>query len=349
MPKYYDYAASTPVSLEVLDSMAAWQNKSYANPSAVHLEGESAKDAIRKSREIVADKIGAMPSEIIFTSGASESNNLAIKGVAFKHLENKGHIITSSIEHKCVLNTCAFLETLGFQVTYLEPTNEGLIEPGAVRDVIRSNTILITIHHVNNELGTIQPIDQYGSIAFEHDILFHTDAAQSFCKLDIDVDDMDIDMLSLSGHKIYGPKGVGALYVRDARDSGLVPLIHGGGQELGLRGGTSPTPLIVGLGVAVSSFPSQSDIDHSDFQTTISDYKHSRNGGEKTVTTIWNVTFSDDQELNRFKDDNDWLVSQGSACNAMSNVPSHVLSAIGLSGDEARRTYRISLPPYKQQ
>ncbi|MBF4401251.1 cysteine desulfurase family protein, partial [Vibrio anguillarum] len=165
---------------------------------------------------------------------------------------------TSEIEHKCILNTCAFLETIGFDVTYLSPDQNGRISPASLSAELKSNTILISIHHVNNELGTIQPIKEFGAIAFEHNIPFHTDAAQSFCKCDIDVDDMDIDMLSLSGHKIYGPKGIGALYVRDARDSKLVPLIHGGGQEAGLRGGTSPTPLIVGLAAAVESYPIKS-------------------------------------------------------------------------------------------
>lgn len=347
MTNYFDYAASTPISSSVLDAMTPWQSESYANPSAAHAEAEKATKAIQKAREIIADKIGAMPSEIIFTSGASESNNLAIKGVAFKHLEDKGHIITSSIEHKCILNTCEYLEVLGFEVTYLQPNADGIISSTQVKGAIKPNTLLISIHHVNNELGTIQPIEEVGEVAFEHDIPFHTDAAQSFCKLDIDVDDMNIDMLSLSGHKIYGPKGIGALYVRDARESELVPLIHGGGQELGLRGGTSPTPLIVGLGVAVESFPTEKSVQHQEFEQLIKDFEFLRNGGASLLETIWNITFSSDRELKRFFDEHQWLVSQGSACNAMSNTPSHVLTSIGLNEDKARRTYRISLPPFR--
>lgn len=347
MTNYFDYAASTPISSSVLDAMTPWQSESYANPSAAHAEAEKATKAIQKAREIIADKIGAMPSEIIFTSGASESNNLAIKGVAFKHLEDKGHIITSSIEHKCILNTCEYLEVLGFEVTYLQPNADGIISSTQVKGAIKPNTLLISIHHVNNELGTIQQIEEIGEVAFEHDIPFHTDAAQSFCKLDIDVDDMNIDMLSLSGHKIYGPKGIGALYIRDARDAEVVPLIHGGGQELGLRGGTSPTPLIVGLGAAVENFPTEKSKQHEDFYQAIKNYEFTRNAGSNSLDTTWNITFSSDDEVKKFFSKYEWLVSQGSACNAMTNTPSHVLTEIGLDENQARRTYRISLPPYK--
>ncbi|EGQ7815757.1 cysteine desulfurase family protein [Vibrio parahaemolyticus] len=346
MIKYYDYAASTPVVDAVLDAMRPWQSESFANPSAAHAEAEKATKAIQQARDAIADKIGAMPSEIIFTSGASESNNLAIKGVAFKHLEDKGHIITSSIEHKCILNTCGFLEDIGFEVTYLGPDRDGIISAESVANAIQPNTLLISIHHVNNELGCVQPIADIGDVAFDTNIPFHTDAAQSFCKLDIDVDDMNIDMLSLSGHKIYGPKGIGALYVRDARDADLVPLIHGGGQELGIRGGTSPTPLIVGLGAAVEHFPTEISAQQDEFEKIISSYQYSRNGGNNLVTTTWNITFRDDDEVKRFLKEQSWLISQGSACNALSNVASHVLLAIGMSEESARRTYRISLPPY---
>ncbi|WP_107851500.1 cysteine desulfurase family protein [Oceanimonas marisflavi] len=346
MNKYFDYAASTPVSFEVIEAMEAWLRESFANPSAAHVEAENASNAIQVARESIAERIGSMPSEVIFTSGASEANNMAIKGIAFSHLNDKGHIITSSIEHKCIINTCAFLESIGFEVTYLEPEHTGLITTESVAAAIREDTLLITIHHVNNELGCIQPIAEIGDLAFSSDIPFHTDSAQGFCKLDIDVDDMNIDMLSLSGHKIFGPKGIGALYVRNARDSELVPLIHGGGQELGLRGGTSPTPLIVGLGAAVDHFPTTPSQQHSYFERVIERYNYKRNGGDNVVPTIWNVTFKDDAEVQRFTSEQAWLISQGSACNALSNMPSHVLTAIGLSDDEARRTYRVSLPPF---
>ena len=347
MNNYYDYAASTPVSQKVLDAMKPWENDNFANASSAHQAGRASAHAIQQARECIAEKLGALPSEIIFTSGASEANNLALKGLAFKYLDSKGHIITSEIEHKCILNTCAFLESIGFEVTYLSPDKEGRIPPSSLAAEVRSNTILISIHHVNNELGTIQPIQEFGAIAFENNIPFHTDAAQSFCKCDIDVDDMDIDMLSLSGHKIYGPKGIGALYVRDARDSEIVPLIHGGGQEAGLRGGTSPTPLIVGLAAAVESYPTKSDPIEKQFLDVIAKFDFTRNGGMSIVPSTWSVTFETDEEVKRFMSDNPWLISQGSACNALSNVASHVLTAIGMSEETARRTYRISLPPYQ--
>ncbi|MFV7770142.1 cysteine desulfurase family protein [Shewanella marisflavi] len=346
MNNYYDYAASTPISKYVIEVMKPWETDNFANPSSAHQAGRASHNAIQQARELIAEKIGALPSEIIFTSGASEANNLALKGVAFKHLDSKGHIITSEIEHKCILNTCTFLESIGFEVTYLAPDENGRISSDSVQKALRSDTILISIHHVNNELGTIQPIKEFGAIAFEYNIPFHTDAAQSFCKCDIDVDDMDIDMLSLSGHKIYGPKGVGALYVRDARDSELIPLIHGGGQEAGLRGGTSPTPLIVGLAAAVESYPTQAHPIEKQFLDVISQFNFTRNGGNSVVPTTWSVTFQTDEEVKRFTSDYPWLISQGSACNALSNVASHVLTAIGMSEEIARRTYRISLPPY---
>ncbi|KAE8177255.1 cysteine desulfurase family protein [Photobacterium carnosum] len=346
MNNYYDYAASTPVSDLVLDAMHPWMQLSFANPSAAHTEGQKASKAIEESRMIIAEKIGAMPSEIIFTSGASEANNMALKGLAFQYLNEKCHIITSSIEHKCILNTCYFLEDIGFEITYIPPNKNGEISPELVRKAIRDNTKLISIHHVNNELGSIQPIEAIGEIAFENNIVFHTDSAQGFCKLNIDVDDMNIDMLSLSGHKIYGPKGIGALYVRNARESELVPLIHGGGQELGIRGGTSPTPLIVGLGVAVLNFPQKKSDKHLYFENVIKNFNFIHNGGNDNLSTICNVTFSDDKEVKRFTNDYPWYISQGSACNSISNIASHVLFNIGLTEDEARRTFRISLPPY---
>lgn len=345
--KFFDYAASTPVSDSVLEAMLPWMQLSFANPSSAHIEGEKSARAIYFARETIAKKIGAMPSEVIFTSGATEANNLAIKGVAFRNLEKKGHIITSVIEHKCILTICFYLESIGFEVTYLTPDNDGLISPLQLKSAIKSNTILISIHHANNEIGTIQPIEEYGEIAADHNIPFHTDAAQSFCKIDIDVLDMDIDMLSLSGHKIYGPKGIGALYIKNSRNSNIIPLVHGGGQELGLRGGTSPTSLIVGLASAVSNFPVQSNPFYSHVKKSLSKFNHIRNGGTNTLPNLLSITFANETEVTRFQNEYRWFISQGSACNSFSNTPSHVLTAIGLSDDESRRTFRISTPPYK--
>ena len=343
---YYDYAASTPVSKSVLDAMEPWYRENFANSSASHFEGQKSFSAIQEARKIIADKIGAMPSEIIFTSGASEANNLALKGVAFKFLNEKCHIITSSIEHKCIINTCKFLEKIGFDVTYISPDKYGRVSAQQIKNEIKENTKIISIHHVNNELGTIQPIADIGAIAFKYNIYFHTDAAQSFCKIDIDVDEMNIDMLSLSGHKIFGPKGIGVLYLRNAKEIDIIPLIHGGGQEMGLRGGTYPTPLIVGLGAAVETFPDYKSKKHYDFEEIIENYNYIRNGGSYVLSTIWSVTFFDQAEVTRFFSDYPWYVSQGSACNGLINSPSHVLSTIGVLENDARNTYRISLPPY---
>ena len=244
---YLDFAASTPVLPEVMEAMRPWFTDFYANPSSSHQMGRQAAEAIEQARATIANEIGAYPSEIIFTSGATESNNLAIKGIAWANKEKGRHIITSSIEHKCILAICHYLEREGFEVTYVDPDHEGVIHPEKVKAAIRPDTILVSVHHVNNELGTIQPIEQIGALCLDRGIPFHTDAAQSFGKLDIDVDDLNIDLMSVSGHKIYGPKGVGALYIRNIRETKITPVIHGAGQELGLRGGTMATPLIIGI------------------------------------------------------------------------------------------------------
>lgn len=346
MNNYFDYAASTAVSASVSHAMSPWETEKFSNSMASHTLGIESFKAVERARFLLAQKIGAMPSEIIFTSGASESNNLAFKGLAFANIKNKGHIITTTTEHKCILNTCAFLEDIGFTITYLSPNAQGIIQPARLVSAMRDDTFLVSVHHVNNELGTIQPVRELGAIAFERGVIFHTDAAQSFCKLDINVDDMNIDMLSLSGHKIYGPKGIGALFIRDARNSDIVPLIHGGGQENGLRGGTHPTPLIVGLAAAVESFPRLPTIERNTILARLGQYGCRINSDVHSIPNIISVTFNDEQQRQRFFAENKWLVSQGSACNSSTNSPSHVLTAIGFNEQEARLTYRVSLPPY---
>lgn len=349
MSSYYDFAASTPVLPIVTDAMSPWLNESFSNSMASHSLGLKAFEAVETARRVIAYKIGALASEIIFTSGASESNNFALKGVAFANLENKGHIITSAIEHKCILNACYFLERIGFHVTYLLPDQQGVIRPESLAAAIRDETIMVSIHHVNNEIGTVQPIVELGQIAFASGVRFHTDAAQSFCKCNINVDDMNVDMLSLSGHKIYGPKGIGALYIRDARKIDIVPLIHGGGQENGLRGGTHPTQLIVGLAAAVDNYPRLPVIEKKIVLEQLSKYRCRVNAVDKSVPNIISVTFFDEEQRQLFFAENDWSISQGSACNSTTNNPSHVLTAIGMNEREARLTYRISLPPYSYE
>lgn len=245
---YLDNSATTAVSEEVLNEMEPYFREAYGNPSTLYSVGREAKKGLDKARQRVADAINADPKEIIFTSGGSESDNLAIKGIALK-LKGKGnHIITSEIEHPAVKETLHFLETLDFKVTYLPVYENGIVKVEDVKDAITPETILITIMHGNNEIGTLQPIAEIGKLARERKILFHTDAVQTFGKVKVDVEELNVDLLSLSSHKVHGPKGVGALYIK--KGVRITPLIHGGGQERGIRSGTENVPGIVGFGKA---------------------------------------------------------------------------------------------------
>lgn len=253
LPVFFDYQATTKLDDRVLEAMIPYFQQ-FSNPhSRSHCYGWRAESAVEIAREQVAQSIGADPKEVIFTSGATESNNLAIKGVARFYKNRGNHIVTVSTEHKCVLDSCRHLETEGFEVTYLGVKKDGLIDLEVLKKAIREDTILVSVMMVNNEIGVIQPIREIGEICKSEgrDVFFHTDAAQAFGKLLIDVNDMRIDLLSISGHKIYGPMGIGALYVRKRNPRvRLVPLLSGGGQERGMRSGTVPTPLAVGLGEA---------------------------------------------------------------------------------------------------
>ncbi|MEM2462806.1 MAG: cysteine desulfurase family protein, partial [Candidatus Pacearchaeota archaeon] len=240
---YLDYAATTPVAPEVLEAMKPYFSEKYGNASSLHAFGQEARKALEDARKKIANFINARPAEIIFTSGGTESNNLAIKGIAFANKEKGKHIITSKIEHHAVLEPCKWLEKQGFKVTYLPVNNEGIVNPEDVEKAITKETILVSIMHANNEIGTIQPIEEIGKICRKHKVYFHTDAVQSFGKLEIDVKKMNIDLLSASAHKIYGPKGVGLLYVN--RDVKIEPIQHGGGHETGLRSGTENVAGIV--------------------------------------------------------------------------------------------------------
>jgi cysteine desulfurase len=245
---YLDYNASTPIAPEVVEEMLPLLNDLYGNPSALHWAGKPVKELINKAREQVAELISCSPREIIFTSGGSEANNLALKGYYFKNRMRGNHIITSKIEHPSILNPCKFLEQIGAKVTYVGVDQYGRVSPEEIEKAITKETILITIMHSNNEVGTIQPIKEIGEIAKRHGIAFHTDASQSAGKIPINVNDLKIDMLTIAGHKLYAPKGIGALYIRNGIE--LEPLIHGAGHEYGLRAGTENTLLAVGLGKA---------------------------------------------------------------------------------------------------
>jgi cysteine desulfurase len=245
---YLDFNASTPIAPEVAQAMKPFLSKHYGNPSSTHWAGEPAKEAIEKARRQVASLLQCKPEEIVFTSGGSESNNYAIKGVFFASKEKGNHIITTQIEHPAVLNPCHFLEKLGAEVTYVGVDLYGRVDPNEIEKAITPKTILITVMHANNEVGTIQPIEEISKIAKKHSIIFHTDAAQSVGKIETKVDELGVDLLSIAGHKVYAPKGVGALYIREGTP--IEPLIHGAGHESGRRAGTENVLLVVGLGKA---------------------------------------------------------------------------------------------------
>jgi cysteine desulfurase len=245
---YLDFNASTPIAPEVLEAMKPFLSQHFGNPSSHHWAGEPAKEAVEQARRQVADLLQCHPKEIVFTSGGSESNNHAIKGVFFALKEKGNHIITTQIEHPAVINPCRFLEKIGAEVTYISVDQYGRVGPEDIEKAVTPKTILITVMHANNEVGTIQPIEEISKIAKKHRILFHTDAAQSVGKIDTKVNDMGVDLLSVAGHKVYAPKGVGVLYIREGTP--IEPLIHGAGHESGRRAGTENVLLIVSLGKA---------------------------------------------------------------------------------------------------
>ncbi len=346
---YLDFAASTPLLPSVKEVMFRAFEEEYANPSSAHKLGSIAAEKIKKVRELIADSIGAYKSEILFTSGASESNNLAIKGYVLAN-KNKGkHIITSSIEHKCILAICHFLEKeYGYEITYISPKTNGLIDAQDVIDAMREDTVLVSIMHVNNELGSIQPIKLIGDACFERNIKFHVDAAQSYKKIPIDVDELNIDMLSISAHKIYGPKGIGALYIRDLRETRIQPVIHGAGQEYGLRGGTLATPLILGFGAAVedqiieNSINEVKNINHL-IRTKVIEMRGVINSPNSDyIPHILNIRLPN-FDATQFVINSEFLCSQGSACSSLSVEMSYVLRAIGLDYNQALSSIRLSL------
>ena len=344
---YFDSAGSYKMLDEVIETLRETSSLLYANPSSSHSLGENQAKEIEDSRALIADNIGCYPSEIIFTSGATESNNLALKQILNQN--EKAHIITSAVEHKCILSIIYFIRQQGHDVTVIEPDENGTIGLDAIKKEIRFNTQLISIMHVNNELGVINPIAEIGQFCFEKGILFHTDAAQSFGKIEIDVDFMNIDMMSMSAHKIGGPKGIGALYIRDLRSKSLLPIIHGAGQESGLRGGTLATPLILGFSKAISVFPTcyaKKDFSKLSeiFYKILKDYRLDfRINGQNCLKSIISITFeSIDVPLFLRETSDIFAIAQGSACSSKEIEASHVLSAIGLSRQEAENTLRIS-------
>ena len=354
LPIYLDYSATTPVDPRVAEKMmqCLTTEGNFGNPaSRSHLFGWKAEEAVENARKQVAELVNADPREIVWTSGATESDNLAIKGVARFYQKKGRHIITSKIEHKAVLDACRQLEREGFEVTYLSPDSEGLIQPQAVADAIREDTILVTLMHVNNEIGTITDIKAIGEITRERKVLFHVDAAQSAGKLPIDLEDMKVDLMSFCAHKIYGPKGVGALYVRRKPRVRIEAQIHGGGHERGMRSGTLPTHQLVGMGEAFRIAGEEMVMENerllelrNRFLNHLSDMEevHVNGSLEQRVPGNLNVSFAFVEGESLIMSLKDIAVSSGSACTSASLEPSYVLRALGLSDELAHSSLRFS-------
>jgi len=353
---YMDYSATTPVDKEVMDEMAPYFGKYFGNPSSIHSFGRDAYDAIEKSRSKIADILNADADEIIFTSGGTESDNLGIMGVAYLNKDKRkrkgNNIITSSIEHPAVLETCKYLEKQGFNIKYLPVDKYGLIRIEDLEEAISKDTFLITIMYANNEIGTIEPINEIGKIANKYDVLFHTDGVQAVCKTPIDVKKLNIDLLSISSHKIYGPKGVGALYIR--KGVKIRSLTHGGGQEKGLRSSTYNTTGIVGLGKAC-------ELGKIGLKEDMSKLKYLRDelikntlkielsylNGHPIKRLVNNANFCfeaiEGESLNMMLDEKGIASATGSACSSKNLQASHVLTAIGLKPEKAQGSLRLTL------
>ena len=349
---YLDNGATTQVAEEVAKSMQTILTKKFGNPSSLHNFGEDANKEMEKAREIIANRINAQPHEIIFTSGGTESDNLTIKGIAYANKDKGNHIITSSVEHPAVLKTCETLEKEGFKVTYLSVDKEGFIDLNKLKEKITPQTILVTIIHANNEIGTIEDIETIGKICQEKNIYFHTDAVQSFTKLPIDVKQMNIDLMSISSHKIHGPKGIGALFVK--KGTKIKPLFNGGSQESKIRPGTENLPGIVGFSKAVEI----NEDNHVKDMEKLRDYLINGlkeipdtllNGPkDKRLANNVNISFKyvEGESLLYQLNEKGIAVSTGSACSSHSLSPSYVLINIGLKPEIAHGSIRFTLSRY---
>ena len=350
---YMDHAATTPLAPEVLEAMIPYFSQRYGNPSSLHSFGREAREAVEEARAEVAALLNAEPSEIYFTSGGTESDNLAIKGIARRNRKKGRHIITSSIEHPAVLEVCKALTREGFEVTYLPVTREGLVEVGAVEEAVCEDTILISIMHANNEIGTIQPLEEIGRLAGERGIYFHTDGVQTAGKIPVDVRSLGLDAFSISAHKLYGPKGAGALFIR--KGVRIESIQQGGGHERGMRSGTENVPGIAGLGAA-ARIAKENMAEESERMRSLRD----RMSGWvlKKIEDSWlnghpdkrlpsNLNFGfryiEGESLLLYLDSKGIAASTGSACSSKKLAASHVLSAIGLSPVDSHGSLRITL------
>ena len=366
MPKkikkiYLDYAATTPVDPRVVKAMLPYFSEKFGNTMSLHSFGQEAKEALEESRGVIADLMGAKPQEIIFTGSASESNNLALKGVALaKASANQGgHIIISPIEHACVMESARWLESQGFEITRLKVDKYGLVSPDDVKKAIKKDTILVSIMHANNEIGTIEPIEEIGKICREKGIYFHTDAAQSFGKIPIDVNKMNIDLMTVSSHKMYGPKGAAALFIR--KGTKIEPLIHGGGHESGLRSSTVNVAAIVGFAEAARiceremKKEAKREIKLRDklIKGVLEKIEGSYLNGHPRERLPNNINFSfpgiEGESLIMQLDFLGIAASTGSACSSEKLEPSHVLLAIGLKPEQAHGSLRLSLGKWTKE
>jgi cysteine desulfurase len=341
------------VAPEVLEAMLPYFSEKFGNASSLHSFGLEAKEALEESREKVAGLLGAKPEEIIFTAGGTESDNLALKGIARKNQKSGKHIITTRVEHPAILECCRKLEKEGFLVTYLPVTNEGLVEIATLESAIRSDTILISVMHANNEVGTIQPLEEIGRLAAEKDIYLHTDAVQSVGKIPTDVNKLGVDLLSLSAHKLYGPKGVGALYIRNG--TRLESIIQGGGHERGLRSGTENIAGILGLARAAELASQEmasearrlTDLRDKLARKVLDSVKEAWINGTMKMRLPGNLNFGfkyvEGESLLLFLDSKGISVSTGSACSSHKLEPSHVLLSLGLKPEECHGSLRITL------
>ena len=350
--KYFDHAATTKIRKEVLDEMKPYLNEEYGNPSSSHIKGIKAKEAIENAREKIATCINALKEEIYFTSGGSEADNTAIKGFARANKKKGSHIITTQIEHKAILESCKALEDEGFEVSYIGVDEYGVVNIKELEDSIKENTILISVMFANNEIGTIQPIKEIGQIAHEHNIVFHTDAVQAMGNIEINVKELNIDMLSMSAHKFYGPKGVGCLYVSE--DISFIPLINGGGQERGKRGGTENVANIVGMGYALEIANQKiyeynmhlNKLRQRFLKKMYEEFENVKINGHPLKRLKGNINISfkgiDAESLLLLLSERGFCISIASACSSNHKKTSHVLKAIGLNEDEAKGTIRIT-------
>ncbi len=354
LPIYFDYQATTPMDPRVIDATVKCMKEDFGNPhSRTHALGWHAEELIEIARKQVADLINADPKEIFFTSGATESNNIALKGVArFYGAAGKKHIITVATEHKCVINSARDLEQEGFEVTFLPVQKNGLIDLNTLEAAITPQTCLVSVMSVNNEIGVIQPIKEIGALCRKKGTFFHTDAAQAFGKIPLDVEAMNIDLMSISGHKIYGPKGIGAIYVRRKPRVRIKSIISGGGQERGIRSGTLATPLVVGLGKAAEIAKAEMEKDHAHIKKlsdklydAVMKTTHVYLNGDRDQRYLGNLNFSfagieGESMIMAIKD---LAVSSGSACTSSSLEPSYVLHSLGVEDELAHTSIRFGI------